>query len=690
MSLEYVELTLDLYDGQGNPVTQGTATLTPTQVLTDTTDHEITGLTPVTATFRPGTAPPVVKLLATDNSAPLPAGWAWTITPPPATGVAAFSFFLPHASGASQYLSAQIPVGSPSGLSQYLQSANNLSDVASPSTALANLGGVTETATDARYLRGQIDITTAGPPASGTWVKGQVSTDGNGVAWACTTGGTPGTWALAGSLESGTWYLDSFTGTDDQKMTSALSALFATSAFGLTGGTIQLSPRAHSFAGQWATTYTAGVATAVKIQGAGVAYNGQWGTPSAATTATFTYSGTGAAMMDFQHIGTIEITRIQFIQANTGKPFALVTNATPNIHDNVWSGGGSGTGCVTDAIILGGTGTTIGAGDTAPYQGYQGDIRRNFFDGIRAGVSCQSFCNGPVIERNTWSRTCGSNSSTVGAITINGISPNLSVGGMTGFNLIEASYYPHPVWMDYCINWTHVGNSFYDPTGTTLYYYYYNSANAYDNLVVGGFLSGSVPPVYDPDRLNGSLINNSVASQLASGTASKHDRGIITNGEYNGVPHLSLGDSAVESGNIPTFLTGTSSPNVLGNKSAVPGSVFINRGAATGAGAFFIKQATGDTQWFVPGSLMPVTTQTSSYPLAADDYFVIMNGSSLTATLLAPAAALAGKTWVIINKNSSSLTVSPASGLINGASSVSVAQYASARVMTDGSNYYTY
>ncbi len=53
MSLEYVELTLDLYDGQGNPVTQGTATLTPTQVLTDTTDHEITGLTPVTATFRP-------------------------------------------------------------------------------------------------------------------------------------------------------------------------------------------------------------------------------------------------------------------------------------------------------------------------------------------------------------------------------------------------------------------------------------------------------------------------------------------------------------------------------------------------------------------------------------------------------------------------------------------------------------
>ena len=78
MSLNYVTLTLDVYDGQGNPMTKGTATFTPSAQLTDTTDHQITGLTPVTATFRPGTAPPVVKLLATDNSAPLPAGWAWT------------------------------------------------------------------------------------------------------------------------------------------------------------------------------------------------------------------------------------------------------------------------------------------------------------------------------------------------------------------------------------------------------------------------------------------------------------------------------------------------------------------------------------------------------------------------------------------------------------------------------------
>ena len=70
--------------------------------------------------FTPFSSPPVVSLLATDNAAPLPSGWAWTITPPAVTGVPAFSFFLPHASGASQYLSAQVPVTSAATMRAYL------------------------------------------------------------------------------------------------------------------------------------------------------------------------------------------------------------------------------------------------------------------------------------------------------------------------------------------------------------------------------------------------------------------------------------------------------------------------------------------------------------------------------------------------------------------------------------------
>jgi len=118
-------------------------------------------------------------------------------------------------------------------------------------------------------------------------------------------------------------------------------------------------------------------------------------------------TGSGAAALDFQHNGSIEITGIQFVSANTGMPLIQTTNAMPDIHDCVFSGGGSGFSCVTDAIVLGGTGSTIGAGDSAPYQGYQGSIRRNLFDGIRRIAVFQVFANSIEIHENTVSTSCG-------------------------------------------------------------------------------------------------------------------------------------------------------------------------------------------------------------------------------------------------------------------------------------------
>lgn len=85
--------------------------------------------------------------------------------------------------------------------------------------------------------------------------------------------------------------------------------------------------------------------------------------------------------------------------------------------------------------------------------------------------------------------------------------------------------------------------------------------------------------------------------------------------------------------------------------------------------------------------MFPIGTQTANYTVLQDDFLVIMNGTSLTATLPSP-ANLAGKVWEITNKNSSALTVAAPSGTINGASSVSVAQYQTARVRTDGTNFY--
>ena len=119
MALNYVTLTVDVYDGQGNVPASGTATFTPSAVLTDA-GVEIIGQQPVTAVFH-AAALPTVKLLATDNSDPAPAGWTWSVSFSGITGApAAFSFFLPYTGGSSQVLSSLAPVASGTAFQTYL------------------------------------------------------------------------------------------------------------------------------------------------------------------------------------------------------------------------------------------------------------------------------------------------------------------------------------------------------------------------------------------------------------------------------------------------------------------------------------------------------------------------------------------------------------------------------------------
>jgi hypothetical protein len=95
MALNYVSLILDLADGTGAPLTTGRALLAPSEQLTDASDELIVTQAQVTGQFAAGNYPSV-SLMATDNAALTPSGWAWTIlfaavpgNPPP------FSFYLP-------------------------------------------------------------------------------------------------------------------------------------------------------------------------------------------------------------------------------------------------------------------------------------------------------------------------------------------------------------------------------------------------------------------------------------------------------------------------------------------------------------------------------------------------------------------------------------------------------------------
>lgn len=72
-----------------------------------------------------------------------------------------------------------------------LLAANNLSDVASVATALANLGLVG--ATTATFTYGS----SGAVPSSGTYTAGQFVIDQNGIPRVCTVSGSPGTWRRA-------------------------------------------------------------------------------------------------------------------------------------------------------------------------------------------------------------------------------------------------------------------------------------------------------------------------------------------------------------------------------------------------------------------------------------------------------------------------------------------------------------
>lgn len=119
MSLNYVTLVLDLDDGQGNLITKGTAAFTPSAQLTDA-GVALTTQAPIPAVFH-AAGSPQVKLLATDNSAPLPDNWVWTVTFSGVPGnPAQFSFALPFTSGSTQRLSAQVPAAASGSFSSFL------------------------------------------------------------------------------------------------------------------------------------------------------------------------------------------------------------------------------------------------------------------------------------------------------------------------------------------------------------------------------------------------------------------------------------------------------------------------------------------------------------------------------------------------------------------------------------------
>jgi hypothetical protein len=225
----------------------------------------------------------------------------------------------------------------------------------------------------------------------------------NSGVWAKVAAADPYLQVAASRL--GTVFLDQYAGTDDQKMALALAAVIAAGS-----GTIQLSPRSHTFANQWSTSYSGSARYAIRITGTGGPPHGaSEGTPSGATVCNLAYAGAGAARTDFQHAGSIEIDHILFKDSGgSAVPFFQTTNAQPYLHDNYYVGSATGQSCFQDALYMGGLSTAAGAGDTAPFQAYEGVVERCSFYGIRTCGWARTYANNVVFRDCLVDFSCGS------------------------------------------------------------------------------------------------------------------------------------------------------------------------------------------------------------------------------------------------------------------------------------------
>lgn len=115
--MSYVTLVLNMTDGSGNPLLRGLAEFTPSALLDDSTDNVTVAQSALIANFNgsySGQKFPSVVLLATDTPDVSPSGWGWVVSFSGVAGnPASFTFSLPYASGATQYLNQVIVLQNP-------------------------------------------------------------------------------------------------------------------------------------------------------------------------------------------------------------------------------------------------------------------------------------------------------------------------------------------------------------------------------------------------------------------------------------------------------------------------------------------------------------------------------------------------------------------------------------------------
>lgn len=195
--------------------------------------------------------------------------------------------------------------------------------------------------------------------------------------------------------------------------------------------------------------------------------------------------------------GRLGLTGLTFTQLGTAhtQPMILVTNTTAHIDDCAFYGHSTKTttSCDQDAIVIGDTTTSIGTGTTAPFQGYGTRIRGCHFNRIKRGVWGRMYANAVKVQDNTWWAQCGGSA----AIEFDGggDSTNYNVGATIVGNLIECVGYTRAMTFDYCLNFTLIGNDFYDDSAIAAGGYISVGAHFQYSTIIAGHYVSSKPYV---------------------------------------------------------------------------------------------------------------------------------------------------------------------------------------------------
>lgn len=300
MALSYVSLVLDLYDGQGNPVTTGTVTLSPNATVLDASDHIVVTRKPVVISLFQNPVP-TVSLVATDNSGLSPSGWGWLIQPVFPGAPDGQVYELLFASGATQYMSGLLPATAGPLITTYATGAALAAEVARAEAAEAVLTGNIPSlpVSLAHGGTGQTSAAAAITALTGTQTAGKyLRSDGTNAALAVIQAGdvptlnqsTTGSAASANALNSATTTVgvSAATAPTSGQVLTATSGTAATWQTISGGGGGGIAPPAGDIGG------SAGTPTVVATHLSSALPVNQGGTGAATLTGLVTGNGTSA------------------------------------------------------------------------------------------------------------------------------------------------------------------------------------------------------------------------------------------------------------------------------------------------------------------------------------------------------------------------------------------------------------